>query len=192
MSDSCSDCSESSGDLCHKHNIEEIERVIQSLENTPVPPINIFETDESMETQDEHNSDDDIEVVRADIYKYHGGDNVENLDQQIEEGILKFEYRDEDPMDDDILEIEIVNNRSDRRKKTETVTIDEESESEEDDQDDQDDKDEETDLNRTLTCEDCGCFVKSRDLLDHREEKHPRQDRRIKQFKNGNFFMLAD
>ena len=125
MSDSCSDCSESSGDLCQKHNIEEIERVIQSLENTPVPPLNIFETDESMETQDEHNSDDDIEVVRADIYKYHGGDNVENLDQQIEEGILKFEYRDEDPMDDDILEIEIVNSRSDRRKKTETVTIDE-------------------------------------------------------------------
>ena len=192
MIDSCSDCSESSGDLCHKHNIEEIERVIQSLENTPVPPLNIFETDESMETQDEHNSDDDIEVVRADIYKYHGGDNVETLDQQIEEGILKFEYRDEDPMDDDILEIEIVNNRSDRRKKTETVTIDEESESEEDDQDDQDDKDEETDLNRTLTCEDCGSFVKSRDLLDHREEKHPRQDRRIKQFKDGNFFMLAD
>ena len=171
------------GDLCKKHSIEEIEKALQSFESNPAMPSNIFDnsnTDEDMAAS----SGDEIEVVQANIYKYHG-EAVDSLDKQVEEGILKFEYRNEDPLDDDIIEIDVIDKSSNSRSKTETVTLD-------DDSSDEEEQETEEEEDKVLTCEDCGCFVKQSNLFDHREEKHPRKNRTIKQFSDGNFFMLAD
>ena len=180
--EACEDCSRM-GDLCKKHSIEEIEKVLQSFENNPAMPSNIFDNNDDDMAE---SSGDEIEVVKANIYKYHG-DEVDSLDKQIEEGILKFEYRNEDPTDDDILEIEVIDKASTRRNQTETVTLDNDS-----DEELEEEETEEEDQDKVLTCEDCGSFVKQSNLFDHREEKHPRKNRTIKKFNDGNFFMLAD
>ena len=74
--------------------IEEIEKVLFSLENDPPDslPLDIFENSNSSIKSDADDSEDDIKVVKADIYKFHGSEEA-SLDQQISEGILKFEYR---------------------------------------------------------------------------------------------------
>ena len=76
--------------------IEEIEKVLFSLENDPPDslPLDIFENSNSSikSDADADDSEDDIKVVKADIYKFHGQEET-SLDQQISEGILKFEYR---------------------------------------------------------------------------------------------------
>ena len=76
--------------------IEEIEKVLFSLENDPPDslPLDIFENSNSSikSDADADDSEYDIKVVKADIYKFHGKEET-SLDQQISEGILKFEYR---------------------------------------------------------------------------------------------------
>merc|ERR1712117_888937 len=90
----CGDCKNDERELCKKHSIEEIERALQSLENDPqLPPDHSSNSNSS--NNDHDDSYDDIQVVKADIYKFHGQEET-SLDQQVNEGILKFEFRDED------------------------------------------------------------------------------------------------
>ena len=175
----CSDCKD--GDLCKKHSIEEIERALQSLENDPQLPSDIFEhsSNSNSSNDDGHDSDDDIEVVKADIYKFHGQEET-SLDQQVNDGILKFEFRDED--DDDILEIDVIDKRAEKR---ELVDIDKDS-------DDETDDDEEEESDRILSCEECGKFVKQSEFSEHKEDMHPAKKKKFKQFQNGMFMMLAE
>ena len=134
--------------------LDEIEKVLYSLENNPKMPENIFETPSSDYDQkkDEENKDDedDIEIVKADIYKFHGQE-VTSLDQQVSEGILKFEFRCEDPLDDDIIEIEEVE-RKRRNDSSDMITLDNEEE---------EDKEEEgasSSPNKIVICEKSGIF----------------------------------
>ena len=169
--------------------LDEIEKVLFSLENNPKMPDNIFDTtppDQSEKKDDGNEDDDDIEVVKADIYKFHGQE-VTNLDQQVSEGILKFEYRCEDPLDDDIIEIEEVEGK--RRNTSDVIHLDNEEEEEHD-------KEEvNSSPNKIVICEKSGIFVPKSQIEDDKnkkEEEPPLKKKKIKQFNNGNFFMLAE
>ena len=177
----CGDCKNDERELCKKHSIEEIERALQSLENDPQLPPDIFDhSSNSNSSNDDHDSDDDIQVVKADIYKFHGQEET-SLDQQVNEGILKFEFRDED--DDDILEIDVIDKRAEKR---ELVDVDKDSE------DDTDNDDEEENEDRIPSCEECGKFVKGSEFTEHKEDMHPGKKKKFKQFQNGMFMMLAE
>ena len=169
--------------------LDEIEKVLFSLENNPKMPDNIFDTtppDQSEKKDDGNEDDDDIEVVKADIYKFHGQE-VTNLDQQVSEGILKFEYRCEDPLDDDIIEIEEVEGK--RRSTSDVINLDHEEEEE------QDKEEVDSSPNKIVICEKSGIFVPKSQIEDDKnkkEEEPPLKKKKIKQFNNGNFFMLAE
>ena len=169
--------------------LDEIEKVLFSLENNPKMPDNIFDTtppDQSEKKDDGNEDDDDIEVVKADIYKFHGQE-VTNLDQQVSEGILKFEYRCEDPLDDDIIEIEEVEGKT--RNTSDVIHLDHEEEEE------QDKEEVNSSPNKIVICEKSGIFVPKSQIEDDKnkkEEEPPLKKKKIKQFNNGNFFMLAE
>ena len=172
--------------------LDEIEKVLYSLENNPKMPENIFDTTSPDHDQkkDEENKDDedDIEIVKADIYKFHGQE-MTSLDQQVSEGILKFEFRCEDPLDDDIIEIEEVE-RKRRNDSSDMITLDNE---------DEEDKEEEgasPSPNKIVICEKSGIFVPKSQIEEEKskkeEEEPPLKKKKIKQFNDGNFFMLAE
>ena len=176
--------------LQNNSELDEIEKVLYNLENNPKMPENIFDTPPSDYDQkkDEENKDDedDIEIVKADIYKFHGQE-VTSLDQQVSEGILKFEFRCEDPLDDDIIEIEEVE-RKRRNDSSDMITLDNEEE---------EDKEEEgasSSPNKIVICEKSGIFVPKSQIEDdkNKEEEPPAKKKKIKQFNGGNFFMLAE
>ena len=205
----------SSGSTNGDLSIEEIEKVLFNLENNPTMPLDILESDldckeesnESKDTREEEDDDDDIQVVKADIYKFHG-QTEQSLDQQVSEGILKFEYRDED--DDDILEIEVIDKS---KHENEEITLDKDSDSDDDedvidnsknenaeitfdkhsevDDDEEEDSKWKKNVGRILNCED-GSFMPKSKFADHKEEKHPAKKRKFKEFSDGNFFMMAD
>ena len=172
--------------------LDEIEKVLFSLENNPKMPVNIFDTTPSDHDlkKDEENIDDedDIEIVKADIYKFHGQE-LTSLDQQVSEGILKFEFRCEDPLDDDIIEIEEVEMKR-RNDSSDMITLDNE---------DEEDKEEEgasPSPNKIVICEKSGIFVPKSQIEEEKskkeEEEPPLKKKKIKQFNDGNFFMLAE
>ena len=171
-------------------DLEELERVVLGL---PSPSSSQGSTehqqvDETMQldvvdvgvAEDE---DDEILVVQSNIFKYHG-DETSSLDQQVSQGILKFEYRDEDD-DDDIIEIDVV----DKEKQNDSlITIDDGESNFEIQEEDID----VTDKYKGQTCDECGLLFSANKLEDHKFEKHQVKNRNIKKFENGNFFMLAD
>ena len=167
--------------------LDEIEKVLYSLGNNPMMPDNIFDTTppDQSEKKDEED-DDDIEIVKADIYKFHGQE-VTSLDQQVSEGILKFEYRCEDPLDDDIIEIEEVEGKR-RNDSSDMITLDDEEEEQEKEKVD-------SSPNKIVICEKSGIFVPKSQIEDDKntkEEEPPVKKKKIKQFNDGNFFMLAE
>ena len=172
--------------------LDEIEKVLYSLENNPKMPENIFDTPPSDYDQkkDEENKDDedDIEIVKADIYKFHGQE-VTSLDQQVSEGILKFEFRCEDPLDDDIIEIEEVE-RKRRNDSSDMITLDNEEE------EDKEEEDASPSPNKIVICEKSGIFVPKSQIEEEKSKKEeegpPIKKKKIKQFNDGNFFMLAE
>ena len=172
--------------------LDEIEKVLFSLENNPKMPENIFDTTPSDHDlkKDEENIDDedDIEIVKADIYKFHGQE-LTSLDQQVSEGILKFEFRCEDPLDDDIIEIEEVEMKR-RNYSSDMITLDNE---------DEEDKEEEgvsPSPYKIAICEKSGIFVPKSQIEEEKSKKEegepPLKKKKIKQFNDGNFFMLAE
>ena len=174
------------------NELDEIEKVLYSLGNNPKMPDNIFDTtppDQSEKKDegkdDDDDDDDDIEIVKADIYKFHGQE-VTSLDQQVSEGILKFEYRCEDPLDDDIIEIEEVEGKR-RNDSSDMITLDDEEE-------EQEKEEVESSPNKIVICEKSGIFVPKSQIEDdkNKEEEPPAKKKKIKQFNGGNFFMLAE
>ena len=170
--------------------LDEIEKVLYSLGNNPMMPDNIFDTtppDQSeMKDKGNEEDDDDIEIVKADIYKFHGQEET-SLDQQVSEGILKFEYRCEDPLDDDIIEIEEVEGKR-RNDSSDMITLDDEEEEQEKEKVD-------SSPNKIVICEKSGIFVPKSQIEDDKntkEEEPPVKKKKIKQFNGGNFFMLAE
>ena len=171
-------------------DLEELERVVLGL---PSPSNSQGSTehqqvDETMQldvvnvgvAEDE---DDEILVVQSNIFKYHG-DETSSLDQQVSQGILKFEYRDEDD-DDDIIEIDVVEKK---KQNDSLITIDDGESNFEIHEEDID----VTDKDKGQTCDECGLLFSASKLEDHKFEKHQVKNRNIKRFENGNFFMLAD
>ena len=166
--------------------LDEIEKVLHSLENNPKMPDNIFDTtpvDQDDKKEEDKDDEDDIEVVKADIYKFHGQEAT-SLDKQVDEGILKFEYRCEDPLDDDIIEIEEV----ERKRSNDTsdmVTLD----------DDEEESEANSSPNKIVICEKSGIFVSKSQLEEEKkkeEEEPPIKKKKFKRFNDGNFFMLAE
>ena len=103
------------------------------------------------------------------------------------EGILKFEYRCEDPLDDDIIEIEEVEGKR-RNDSSDMVTLDDEEEEQEKEKVD-------SSPNKIVICEKSGIFVPKSQIEDDKntkEEEPPVKKKKIKQFNDGNFFMLAE
>ena len=165
-------------------DLEELERVVLGL---PSPSSSQGSTehqqvDETMQVDVAEDENDEILVVQSNIFKYHG-DETSSLDQQVSQGILKFEYRDED--DDDIIEIDVVEKK---KQNDSLITIDDGESNFEIHEEDID----VTDKDKGQTCDECGLLFSASKLEDHKFEKHQVKNRNIKKFENGNFFMLAD
>ena len=155
-------------------DLEEIDRVLQGLSSS------------SEKSKEEGNrnvaisipakvddGEDEVIIVQSNIYKYHGEDKDSSIDHQVSEGILKFDYRDEE--DDDIIEMFTV----EKRKDDSFITVDvDENKTYLDDVGKMKDKEE--------TCE--------QETREEKQEfeKPATRNRNIKTFENGNFFMFAD
>ena len=108
--------------------------------------------------------DDEIEIIKADIYRYQGD---KSYSQEVKEDVFKFQYLDDE---DDI------------------VILD----------DDKEDEDEEElketnseDLKTLMKCEECDDLLDEKDLEGHMMINHPVEVKEIKQFGDGNFFMMV-
>ena len=142
--------------------LEEIEKVLQGLSSQ--------KNNEKTETIPSKIDDeeDEVIIVQSNIYKYHGDQNS-SLDYQVSEGILKFDYHEEE--DDEIIEIIPVEKRKDDNGCV--VTVDDKNEYPKDVSEEK---------------------VKNerRNSGAEKFETHTMRNGNIKTFGNGNFFMLAD
>merc|ERR1712150_14700 len=91
-------------------------------------------------------SDSDVIIVKSNIYNFQGELSISD---QVKEDVLRFEYRNEDNVDDDLIEI-----------------LSDESEDEENEE-------EEEKIDTVTSCEKCGDLESLKDLPEHMEEKHP-------------------
>ena len=169
-------------DKVRLEDLEEIEKVL--LELSPTNDTKPREKQEEKAVDMEEDDTDEIEILESNIYKYHGADGVSSLDHQVSEGILKFEFRDED--DDDIIEVNVIR-KENANQSLDLITIEDE-----DNDKDSEEIEEDEGKEQVLTCEECGMDVLENQLEDHKFEKHKTTKRRFKTFDNGNFFMLAD
>ena len=112
----------------------------------------------------EDGSDSEVIIVKSNIYNFQG---ALSLSDQVKEDVLRFEYRNEDNVDDDLIEI-----------------LSDESEDEEN-------VEEEENIDTVTSCEKCGDLENLKDLPEHMEEKHP-TERKVKKFKHGEFFVIAE
>lgn len=111
--------------------------------------------------------DDEVEVVKANIFKYQG---ELTQDQQISQGILHFEYYDD--FDDDGEEVIILDDDDLDR---DASLVEEEDEE-----------------NTFVCCDECGGLFEDKDMEIHKETDHPPKKNNFMQFTGGNFFMLAE
>ena len=178
-------------DKVRLEDLEEIEKVLLELSPTneskrrdKEEAMTVDMDDEEEPEQELQEDEDDCVILEANIYKYHGADEVSSLDQQVSEGILKFQYRDED--DEDIIEVNVIG-KENANTSLDLITID-------DDEDNDPDEivEDEENKEQVLTCEDSGTDVLEDQLEDKKLGKHKITKRRFKTFENGNFFMLAD
>ena len=115
----------------------------------------------------------------------HNSDKLRHTPCKILISFVKFfESRDED--DDDILEIEVV-----KKKNNSQDPIDVDVDSEEEKEEVEEEEEEESE-DKMLFSDKCGKFVPKRNLEDHKDENHPPENKKIKKFNGGNFFMLAE
>ena len=178
-------------DKVRLEDLEEIEKVL--LELSPTNETKPREKEEALDRtvdmeEEEEEDNEEIVILECNIYKYHGADQVSSLDRQVSEGILKFQYRDED--DEDIIEVNVVEkgDKGIANSSLDLITIEDEDNDPEDE-----DEDHITDEEQVLTCEECGMDVIENQLEDHKIEKHKiTTKRQFKTFYDGNFFMLAD
>ena len=122
------------------------------------------------ESESDEADDDEIEVIKANIFKYQGD---LTYDQEVSQDIMHFEYYDD--FSDDVDDVVII---------------------EEDDPELNESENLEASLNEAqntfVCCEECGDLFAAAELEEHRESKHPPKKKNIKEFADGNFFMLAE
>ena len=168
-------------------DLENLEKVL--LELSPTNEKKPQEQEEAMSmTVDLEEEEEEIVILECNIYKYHGADEASSHDDQVSEGILKFQYRDED--DEDIIEVDVVDKGVDVNSSLDLITIEDEEDGLEDEI--EEDEDCVRDKEQVLTCDECGMNVLENQLEDHKYERHKTKERHFKTFENGNFFMLAD
>ena len=136
------------------------------IEEAGETSVNIQNRDEAKMESDvtSEEVDDEIEIIKADIYRYQGD---KSYSQEVKEDVFKFQYVDDE---DDIVILE----------------------------DDKEDEDEEElketnseDLKTLMKCEECDDFLDEKDLEGHMMINHPVEVKEIKQFGDGNFFMMV-
>ena len=115
---------------------------------------------------DADDDDDEIEVIKANIFKYQG-DLTEH--QQVSLDILHFEYYDDFNDEEEVVIIE--DDDPELNESMDTLN---------------------SSQNTYVCCEECGDLFPATELEDHKEVQHPPKKKTLKQFSNGNFFMLAD
>ena len=127
-----------------------------------IPLSNPEQEDDAPDTKD-----DEVEVLKANIFKFQGDLTYE---QEVSQDILHFKYFD-DFNDEDIIVLDDVP-ETDEEWKFEGDIIEEE---------------------RTfVSCEECNkLFEEMGDLEDHKQAVHPPKKKKIMEFDGGNFFMLA-
>ena len=169
-----------------RNTLEEIEQAIHSLDRNPRMPENIFENSNSSEEgKEDGDNDDDIQVVKADIFKFHGQEET-SLERQVSEGILKFEYRFEDPMDDDIIEIDVIDKKK-RKSSSDMITLDNDEDNDVDDEEEEEEKDGKWEEEGNVVI-----WKVEEKKEDKKEKLEEPKSKKFKQFGEGNFFMLAE
>merc|ERR1711915_1056469 len=111
--------------------------------------------------------DDEIEVVKANIYKFQG---KLSYDEEVDMGILNFQSYDNLCDDDEVI-------------------IEDDLEENEDFHEDQEPIIEEEEL--LVACDECHKLFEFDTLENHRFVKHPPKKKNVLQFEGGNFFMIA-
>ena len=112
--------------------------------------------------------DEEIEVIKANIYKYQG---VLSYEQEVDRDILNFKYYD-DFNDDDVEVIEnVVSEVDDSESLEDETSVEEES--------------------ILVSCDECQKLFDAEDVEEHKRDKHPPKKKNIKHFEGGNFFMIA-
>ena len=122
---------------------------------------------EPVSDEEEEDDDDEVQVVKANIFKYQG---ELTQDQQISQGILHFEYYDD--FNDDGEEVIILD---DDDLDGDVSLVEEEDEE-----------------NTLVCCDECGGLFEDKDMEIHKESDHPPKKKSFMQFTGGNFFMLAE
>ena len=108
--------------------------------------------------------DDEIEIIKADIYRYHGD---KSYSQEVKEDVFKFHYLDDE---DDIVILEDDKEDEDEEELKETNS---------------------EDLKTLMKCEECDDLLDEKDLEGHMMINHPVEVKEIIQFGDGNFFMMV-
>ena len=148
---------------------ETVENIVSIPKATPeVVNENIHEVRKEMEeVMEEEEKDDEIEIVQSNIYKFQG--NL-NYDQEVKRDVFQFQYFDDFEDNDDI------------------VLLEDDEESDSDPVEEEIPAPPEENLEK---CEECDDLLQKRDLDSHMKLCHPVQQKKMKQFEGGNFFMLA-
>ena len=134
------------------------------------PSVTDDDQEVSLEGGQSEEVDDEIEIIKADIYKYHG---EKTYSQEVRDDVFKFQYFDDFEEDVEILE-------------------DDEEEEDEGSIDEGDVMNQLEEPKPLLKCKECDDLLAEDDLDGHVTVNHPVPERKeIKQFGGGNFLMLA-
>ena len=111
--------------------------------------------------------DDEIEVVKANIYKFQG---KLSYDEEVDMGILNFQSYDNLCDDDEIIIEDDLEENEDLYEDQEPIIEEEEP---------------------LVACDECHKLFEFDSLENHKYVKHPPKKKNVLQFEGGNFFMIA-
>merc|ERR1711915_966989 len=111
--------------------------------------------------------DDEIEVVKANIYKFQG---KLSYDEEVDMGILNFQSYDNLCDDDEVINEDDLEVNEDLHKDQKPIIEEEEP---------------------LVACDECHKLFEFDTLENHRFVKHPPKKKNVLQFEGGNFFMIA-
>ena len=114
-------------------------------------------------------NDDEIILVKANIYKYQG-----HVTESEEVSDDVFRYRHEVDYDEDDIMILDDDNVANSNEDFEEIVLEEENV-----------------VETLVKCSECHAMFREMDLENHKLDRHPPLPKVIKQFENGNFFMIA-
>ena len=145
-----------------------VEKDIEAISEEVNSSLNESLEENVSEMNDTAEDDDEIEVVKANIFKYQGALTYE---QEVNQDILHFKYFDDFNDEEDIIVLE-----DDVIEMDECATIKETIAEEE---------------KMLVNCDECEKLFEVSDLEEHKQVKHPPKKKSIMQFDGGNFFMIA-